>query len=132
MRHRHFLLAALSAASLGGCDLPPGGYPAQGGGYGSGPYRPAPSSSYDEDEARPLRITDAVWRADNGRSVDATGYVRGQCDREQECRLRADNRFFGDPAPGRGKRLIIGYRCDRGRLEFVIPENKTETLACRH
>lgn len=134
------LLAALGMVALCGCMTDQTGvrragydgyYPppsssygaGAGGSYGGGSYAGAPVG-------RPVHISDATYRAPDGRSCDAKRAVQRQCDGQQSCRIEADNDLCGDPAKGVGKKLVIGYKCGDGRVEVTVQEHKSVSLAC--
>lgn len=99
--------------------------PGRGGG---GSYY-APSSP--EPRGRPVHISDATYRAPDGRSCNAKRAIERMCDGRDSCRVEADNDLCGDPAVGVGKRLIVGYKCGDGRVEASVQEHKSITLSCR-
>lgn len=77
-----------------------------------------------------IRILDARYVAENGRSCDAEAKIARACDGEGSCRIEASNELCGDPQKGAGKMLIVQYSCGRSRLEARARQRDTVTLAC--
>jgi hypothetical protein len=101
---------------------------------GGGPSYDRPSydrSSYgDQPTGRPVHISDATYRAPDGRQCNAKRAIERQCDGKASCRVEADNDLCGDPAIGVGKKLVIGYKCGDGRVEVTVNEHKSVSLSC--
>ncbi|GIL38828.1 hypothetical protein [Roseiterribacter gracilis] len=131
MLHRRIGLLLLPLA-LAGCVTD------QTGTRNAGYYPPSPSSSsYGGGQSysappngRPVHISDATWRAPDGRQCNAKRAVERQCDGRESCRVEADNDLCGDPAIGVGKKLVIGYKCGDGRVEVTVNEHKSVSLSC--
>lgn len=47
----------------------------------------------------------------NCHAGNSLSIVQGKCNNKARCRLRANNRVFGDPCPGTYKYLEVKYRC---------------------
>ncbi len=78
----------------------------------------------------PIHISDASYRAKDGRNCDAKNRVRSTCQGEKRCSVDANNRLCGDPAKATYKELVIGYKCGGGRQEVRVPEGRSINLAC--
>lgn len=90
---------------------------------------------YDNDRnERPrqrMTIEDAQYQSVNGQRVDASRYVRGECQGENNCDVKASNKIFGDPDVGAHKDLIVRYRCGRGPSRTVrVPEKSERDIKC--
>lgn len=77
-----------------------------------------------------IHISDATYAADPRTHCDATGAVRNRCEDRRFCEVQSDDRLCGDPARGRRKTLIIGYKCGGGRREIRVPQDQTARLHC--
>jgi hypothetical protein len=103
-------------------DRPRYGYgPGIGYGYGHGGHR-------KKDR---LTIDSAVYQSENGPSVDASRYVRKECQGERDCDVKAKNKIFGDPDIGAHKDLIVQYRCGNGpQRRLRVPEKREMDIDC--
>jgi hypothetical protein len=107
----------------------------QYGSYYAPPGSYSPSASYSsyssgQPQGRPVHISDATYRAPDGRQCDAKHALRSMCDGEESCHVKASNDLCGDPANGVGKKLVIGYKCGDGRVEATVQEHKSVSLSC--
>ncbi len=76
-------------------------------------------------------IEDAQYESVNGKRVDATRYVRGECQNENNCDVKASNKNFGDPDVGAHKDLIVRYRCGKGPSRTMrVPEKSERDIKC--
>lgn len=159
---RHVLLAAVALVSVSGCvpyldpnnpayyddpslaharALPPayGNDPwyddpswarrQYGFGYAQGWY---PAHGSHKHKRNRLIIDGAVYQSENGPSVDASRYVRKECQGERDCDVKAKNKIFGDPDIGAHKDLIVTYRCGRGGAQQTlrVPEKREMDIDC--
>jgi hypothetical protein len=121
----------LSLLALASCVTDQSGVRPSPGSYGS--YYAAPSANGPpgpQPQGRPVHISDATYRAPDGRQCDARRAVRSICDGEESCHVKASNDLCGDPASGVGKKLVIGYKCGDGRIEVSVQEHKSVSLSC--
>lgn len=79
-----------------------------------------------------LIIDGAVYQSENGPAVDASHYVRKECQGERDCDVKAKNKIFGDPDIGAHKDLVITYRCGRrGATQTLrVPEKREMDIEC--
>lgn len=86
------------------------------------------------DASRPKRrvvIEDAQYESVNGQRIDASRYVRKECQGEHKCDFKASNKVFGDPDVGAHKDLIVRYRCGKGPTRTVrVPEKSEGDIRC--
>ncbi|MDB5365939.1 MAG: hypothetical protein JWM77_1866 [Rhodospirillales bacterium] len=132
--YRKFALL-LPLLALTSCVTDQAGVRGSNSQYGSyyappGSYAPPTSYSPSQPQGRPVHISDAAYRAPDGRQCDARRALRSMCDGEESCRVTASNDLCGDPANGVGKKLVIGYKCGDGRVEVTVQEHKSVSLSC--
>jgi hypothetical protein len=72
----------------------------------------------------------AAWYGVEDRACDATRVVRHICEGDDECAVRATNRFCGDPVPGVVKVLTVWYRCGGRPREITRREGGYLGLLC--
>lgn len=79
-----------------------------------------------------LIIDGAVYQSENGPAVDASHYVRKECQGERDCDVKAKNKIFGDPDVGAHKDLVVTYRCGRrGPTQTMrVPEKREMDIEC--
>lgn len=100
-----------------------------GYGYAQGWY-PRQDDDHRHKRQR-LHIDGAVYQSENGPGIDATRYVRKECQGERDCDVKAKNKIFGDPDIGAHKDLIINYRCGRGPQQTLrVPEKSEMDIEC--
>ena len=77
-----------------------------------------------------IRVARAYYGAKDGKSgyVDVTKKVAAIARRVSP-NVRAENAWFGDPAPGKEKQLRIGWKIDGQWAENVVPEHARVDLA---
>lgn len=98
-------------------------------GYVQGWYPPG-GGEHRRKKSR-LHIDGAVYQSENGPGVDATRYVRKECQGERDCDVKAKNKIFGDPDVGAHKDLVVTYRCGRGPQQTLrVPEKREMDIEC--
>jgi hypothetical protein len=118
-----------------GYGLPPPGYyghrPPRWGWAGPGPGPGWPDSPRRDRNRGRLTIDGAVYQSENGIAVDASRYVRKECEGERDCDVKAKNKIFGDPDVGAHKELIVKYRCGNGpQRTLIVPEKREMDIDC--
>jgi hypothetical protein len=88
------------------------------------------SGGHGSSVGGPLQISDAAYRAWDGRSCNPENRIRQACQGRQSCTVEANDRLCGDPAEASRKELVVGYVCGGERREARVPEGSSVNLTC--